>query len=513
MAGLWVNPSKYVEFGEGKATGLRREIASRSLAWDYSSMIGLLPDPDPILRKRGDGVEILEELTADGKVLTAIQTRKLGSLKREYEFNPGSIDGQDDARAEQLCKDLTADLEDVGMYDLLSGLLDAPYYGMTPAELFWEPRDGSIHLAKVRVLPSRWFGFDQENNPRFRSLANQTEGDEIPWGKIVFARHFPTYDNPFGLRLLSRCLWPVAFKKGGTKFWVTFAEKYGMPFLVGKYRQGASPDEQQTLLSALAKMVQDAVAVIPEGNVIEFLDKGGSSGAGASTDTFDRLRAAMDAEISQVLMGQTLTAQVGENGSYAASKTHEDVLEDYREADQRLVKGVMDEVGKIYRDVNAPEVPAPVFSWFESEDPQKDFADRDKTLTDSGLKIKKAYYVRRYGFQDDEIEVGEVAQDEPATAQPADKQQFSEPPATPPTGGTIEDVLLAWAKEQGDAPSASLIEAAEELLGQVESLQDFRDKLIDLFAASEPERLGEIMARLELLGNMTGRYEVQDANI
>jgi phage gp29-like protein len=494
-SGLWVSPTKYIDFAAPNRSSLTKEVASRSLAWDYSAMIGLLPDPDPILRKRGD----------DGKVLTAIQTRKLGSLKREYEFNPGTIDGQTDARAEQLCKDLADDLEDVGMYELLSGLLDAPYYGMTPAELFWEPREGSIRLAKIRVLPNRWFGFDQENNPRFRSLANQTEGDEIPWGKMVFARHFPTYDNPFGLRLLSRCLWPVAFKKGGTKFWVTFAEKYGMPFLVGKYRQGASPDEQQTLLGALSKMVQDAVAVIPEGNVIEFLDKGGSSGAGASTDTFDRLRSAMDAEISQVLMGQTLTAQIGDSGSYAASKTHEDVLEDYREADQRMVKGVMDEIGKIYRDINAPEVPAPVFSWFESEDPQKDFADRDKTLTESGLQIKKAYYVRRYGFQEDEIEVADAAQvdeDKQAPSKKDGRQEFAEPGQP-----SVEDALLAWARQQVATPASSMIDAAEELLGQVENLEQFRDRLIELFSVDAPEQLGELMARMELLGNLSGRYE------
>lgn len=503
MSGLWVSPTKFIDFAAPKRSSLTQEVASRSLAWDYSAMIGLLPDPDPVLRKRGDGAEILEELTSDAKVLTAIQTRKLGSLKREYEFNPGSIDGQTDARAEQLCKDLSADLEDVGMYDLLSGLLDAPYYGMTPAELFWEPKDGSIHLTKVRVLPSRWFGFDQENNPRFRSLANQTEGDEIPWGKMVFARHFPTYDNPFGLRLLSRCLWPVAFKKGGTKFWVTFAEKYGMPFLVGKYRQGATDGEQQTLLSALSKMVQDAVAVIPDGNAVEFLDKGGSSGAGASTDTFDRLRAAMDAEISQVLMGQTLTAQVGETGSYAASKTHEDVLEDYREADQRLVKGVMDEIGKIYRDINAPEVPAPVFSWFESEDPQKDFADRDKTLTESGLKIKKAYYVRRYGFQEDEIEVEESSSASMAKQPDAGKQEFAEPGDQ----STIEEALLAWARQQTEQSTSSMIDAAEALLGQVDNLEQFRDRLIELFATDAPEQLGEIMARMDLLGNLAGRTE------
>ncbi|MGE4402838.1 MAG: DUF935 domain-containing protein [Desulfobulbus sp.] len=504
-SGLWVSLKKYINFGErSKLKNLSEEIASRATAWDYSAMIGLLPDPDPVLRKRGDGAEILEELTSDGKVLTAIQTRKLGSLKREYKFSPGTAEGKTDTKAEQLCKDLVEDLEDVGMYALLSGLLDAPYYGMTPAELFWEPRAGSIHLAKIRVLPNRWFGYDDENEPRFRSMANQFEGEEIPWGKMVFARHFPTYDNPYGLRLLSRCLWPVAFKKGGTKFWAVFCEKYGMPFLLGKYQRGASPEEQNNLLNSLIRMVQDAVAVVPEGDTIEFLDRKTASSSGGSTDAFERLRNAMDAEISQVLMGQTLTAQVGETGSYAASKTHEDVLEDYREADQRLVKDVMDEIGKIYRDINAPDTPAPVFTWFESEDPQADFAERDKALTESGLKIKKAYYVRRYGFNEDEIEVGEPEGGQDKQPQKTGgKQDFAEGEGQT----SIEDALLAWAKEHSAQPAASMIDAAEQLLGQVESLEEFRDRLIELFAASEPEQLGEIMARLDLLGNLAGRAE------
>jgi phage gp29-like protein len=408
---LCVGDGKWLNFGDSKLDGLANEIATRSTAWDYSGMIGLLPDPDPVLRKRGDGTEILEELTSDGKVISSIQTRKLGSLKREYKFTPGNKVKQIDSRAKQLCKDLVADLESVDMYSLISGFLDAPYYGMIPAELMWEPRGGLIRLAKIKILPSRWFSFDQENDPRFLSRGNQYEGEAVHWAKIVFAKHFPTYDNPFGLRLLSRCLWPVAFKKGGTKFWVTFCEKYGMPFLVGKYRQGADTAEQQTLLSALGKMVQDAVAVIPEGNLIEFLDKNGSSGAsggsgtGGATNTFDRLRSAMDAEISQVIMGQTLTAEVGDSGSYAASKTHRDILIDYQQADQKLIKDVMDKIARIYRDINAPDVPAPVFTWFESEDPQNEFAARDKVLGDCGVVFTKNYYMKRYGYLEDEIEV------------------------------------------------------------------------------------------------------------
>lgn len=500
MVGLWVSPTRYLDLGEHKINDLTREIASRSLAWDYSGIMGLLPDPDPVLRKRGDGAEILEGLTADGKVITSIQTRKLGTLKREYKFSPGSVDGQTDARSEQLCRDLTEDLEDVSMYDLLSGLLDAPYYGMTPAELFWESRGGSIHLAKIQVLPDRWFGFDDANSPRFRSLASPFDGEEIPAGKMVFARHFPTYDNPFGLRLLSRCLWPVAFKAGGTRFWVTFCEKYGMPFLVGKYRQGASADEQQTLLSALAKMVQDAVAVIPDGNVIEFLDKG-SSGSGGSTDTYSQLRKAMDAEISQVLMGQTLTAEIGDAGSYAASKTHEDVLDDYRLADQQMVQGVMNEIAKLYRDINAADVPAPVFEWFEDEDPQAAFAERDKALIEGGLKIKKAYYVRRYNFREDEIEVAAEPEGQPPEPE---KQEFAEAGRTQFTASQqaledLADTALAGVDLSGNE------DAILQAVLQADSYDQAMENLLALYPALDMSGLQTMMERVLVAAEMSGR--------
>ena len=59
-SGLWASPTKHIDFAQTSRSSLTRDVSSRSLAWDYSSMIGLLPDPDQILRKRGDGVEVLE---------------------------------------------------------------------------------------------------------------------------------------------------------------------------------------------------------------------------------------------------------------------------------------------------------------------------------------------------------------------------------------------------------------------------------------------------------------------
>lgn len=322
MGGIWASKNQFLEFEEKpRVAELSREIATRSAAWDWSGMMGLLPDPDPVLRKTGDGVEVLESLTADGHLTSVIQTRKLGTLKKEFRWEPGAEAGSEpSSAAKKLRDDLKSDLDRVDLYHLVSNLLDAPFYGFTPVEIIWEPRGGDMRIKDIRSLPVRWFGYDDQNNPKFISQNNPWDGEALPFGKFVFARHFPTYDNPYGLRLLSRCFWPIVFKRGGIKFWVTFAEKYGMPFILGKYRPGAPEPEQKEMLVSLASMVRDAVAVVPQGGTVELLERKGAGGA----TVYERLRSAMDAEMSKVIMGQTLTAETSEKGgAYAQSKTHE----------------------------------------------------------------------------------------------------------------------------------------------------------------------------------------------
>ena len=319
--GLWLGPNRFVEFGDmPRKEELIEEIASRQSAWDWTGMMGLLPDPDPILRKLGGGSEILESLTADGHLCSVIQSRKLGTLKKEWRFDPGTRgDAEATPQAEALCKQLCEDLERIDVYNLISTLLDAPLYGMTPIQLGWQPDGSRLKLNSLEAMPARWFGFDEQNRPKFISSNNPWDGEDLPYGKFVFSRHFPTYDNPYGLRLLSRCFWPVTFKKGGIKFWVTLAEKYGVPFLVGQYRSGADRTEQQTMLSNLVAMVRDAVAVIPQGGSVEILETGKSS---AGAEIHIGLKEAMDAEMSKVIMGQTLTAEMDGQGSRAGSQSH-----------------------------------------------------------------------------------------------------------------------------------------------------------------------------------------------
>lgn len=500
--GIWIGPDQFMNFSETiDRTALVENIASREAAWDWSGMVGLLPDPDPVLQALGDGVEVLERLTADGHLCSVIQTRKLGTLKKEFKFEPYSLKGEKPSPAAvKLRDDLVEDLERVNLYDLISGILDAPLYGMTPIEVKWKADNGRVQIDDIEVKPARWFGFNDENNPRFISTNNPWDGEEIPFGKFVFARHFPTYDNPYGLRLLSRCFWPAIFKKGGMKFWVTLAEKYGMPFLVGQYGKGTTPTEQQEMLGNLSKMVRDAVAVIPQGGSVEILESKG----GGKAEIHSGLVSAMNGEMSKVIMGQTLTAEVGSSGSYAAGKVHENTLEDFRHGDQKLVKTTMEEIAWLYGQVNAPGVPTPTFVWHEEDDPKKDFADRDKTLSEGGVKFTKSYYKRTYNLQDGDFELTEPATNKPETDDFAEGDRFT------PEQQSLEDFADQVVSQGGEALEGNELKILQAI-NAANSYEDATVRLLDLYPNLDVEDLQQLMEHtllnVELFGQATADQE------
>jgi phage gp29-like protein len=410
MNGLYTPSGEFIEFAQSEERQvLTAELATRQQAggFGHGAALGSLPDPDPVLRKRGDGVAVLDDLMADDEVTQAVQGRKLMTLnKRRYQFVPGAPAGAEpEPEAKKLCDDLVRDLEDIDMDVLFSGILDAPYYGITPIELTFAPDGGRLRLIQAEPKPVEWFTFNDENKLQFRGEFFANPVPVHPY-KFVLVRHFATYKNPYGLRLLSRCLWPVAFKRGGIEFWTRFCEKFGQPWMLGSARPNASQMEMNAMAANLASMVQDAVAVVPGGAKVEALQFSGKGEAHSSYVKY------WDKAISKVLKGQTLTSDMGSGHSNAAAQTHYGVLQDYAAADEQLVVTAMNNIAWTYTKVNTSEATgrrlrsafSPVFSYIEPED-YKERIELDKGLKSVGVKFKKPHFVQKYGMSEDEFEL------------------------------------------------------------------------------------------------------------
>ncbi|NTU43293.1 MAG: DUF935 family protein, partial [Nitrospirales bacterium] len=413
--GIWINDRDFVSFAEAARRGssLTEEIATRKGAFDFYSLGMYLPNPDPVLRKQGKDITVYGDLLVDDHVGACVKSRKAGVKSLEWGIDRGKAK----SRQARIIEELVNDLD---MENIISEMLNATLYGYQVMEVLWKRVGGLILPGAVVGKPQQWFVFDEENRLMLRTKANYN-GALVPERKFLLLQYEASYDNPYGWAELSRCFWPVTFKKGGLKFWAVFMEKYGMPFLLGKLPRGLEGKEYDALAKKLEDMVQDAVAVVPDDSSIEMLTAKGS-GSGSS-DMYDKFLAYQDNAVSKAILGQTLTTQIGKSGSYAASETHMQVRGDIVDSDKKLIERAFNQLITWIYELNFSGGERPVFSMWEEEDVDKDLAERDEKLTasmeKSGLRLTQKYYRKGYGLEEEDIEAvgsqtAQFAEDNPS---------------------------------------------------------------------------------------------------
>ena len=527
--GLYLPDGTFQHF---TASALSTELATRQNAglalWEMEGWLNVLPDPDPILRKRGQDASVLASLSADDQVSMAMLARKNRVLNcPHFSFRAGAPEGEEPTpEADNLYQRFQRDLELMNLRGIISGILDAPFYGFVPLELRWRSDGAWWHLVDVVARPPHWFAFDTENNPVFVGAwgALCAEPQALPAGKFVMVQHHATYDNPYGLRLLSRCLWPVTFKRGGLQFYARFVERHGMPWVVGEAPVKAEPHEKRTMAANLASMVQDCVAVIPNGSKVQFLTAGQTQGA-----LHESFIARQDRAISKILMGQTLTAEMDGANSLAAAETHKDVADDLADADKAMVADAWNEIAWLYAQVNAgPGVLAPLAAYEEPED-LTTRAELDKKLFEIGASFTAEHFTDKYGLKDTEFTIRDSADTTPAPTVPP--TNFAAAVATKEaTDGDSRDsapadgqgdTLTVQAQKNLDTAIAKMLpdalKASGEFVTQVENaikdartFDDVQQSLADLLAPRmKPDALETLLAQAMVAAAGYGSASVQ----
>jgi phage gp29-like protein len=509
--GIWASPTEYIDLSEmkwpvSKASDLMGEIyTGGSVAgFDPVGWLGLLPDPDPVLQKTGELPAVLRSLTSDDKVISCMQNRKLGTLKKkDYGVDPGKDrDKEPDKAAVALCDDLKQDLEDIDLYKIFSQILDAPFYGSTPVEIIWWQDNGKLRLKDLRPRPMEWFGYDGDHRPVFLGPLGNLPIPAV-YEKLVMVRHFADAVNPHGLRLLSRCLWPVAIKKGGIRFWTTLCERFGMPWVIGHVN--GDETERNRALSQLTSMVQNAVAVVSGDTTVDI-----ESTAGKTGDLHPALVKYCDTSIARALQGQSLTNEGTSTGSYAESKTSKENLTDFQEADEQLIVTFMNRLAKRYRNVNNPAAKAPVFRYREPEDYQS-LAELDTKLQTLGVKFTKERFTRRYRLPEDEFDMRE-------TDIPEDPAPGNGPPAEfaagdlakkTPSQAKIDvfsgDLAKSTGKDMDNAEKTIL-----KAISEAQNYDDAMDRIMALYPDLTQEAFEAVLEQGLFSAELFGRYAEQE---
>jgi phage gp29-like protein len=109
----------------------------------------------------------------------------------------------------------------------------------------------------------------------------------------------------------------------------------------------------------------------------------------------------MDRQISKAVLGQTLTTEVGERGSYSASRTHDEIRNEIRNADSDLLAECLN--GSLIRwlvDLNFPDR---LYPWLDLRTEEKaDLKARAETdrivVREMGLPVAVDYFYDTYGY-------------------------------------------------------------------------------------------------------------------
>lgn len=394
------------------------EIATLSrLQGIWTSVMNILPNPDPILAKTGKSIQIGEEMRADAHIWSCLTSRKSGVLSKDWDVLPAS----DEPKDIEIAEFVKSCFEDFDFDAFLRQMLDAVFDGYTIHEVIWAERNGKWVIDALKDRPQDFFGFDPEINLRMIPLG-RADGELLPPAKFIINQHEGSETNPYGVRLASKCYWPWMFKKHGYKFWAIFVEKYGMPLALGKYSAGASEKDKRDLLQALVDMVQDAAVAIPDTTNIEYKEAGNAKGEihHAFLDFFN-------SEISKAILGQTLTTEPGDRGAYSLGKVHQGVKQEIVEADAKMLMSTINNTLVWWlTDFNfGPVQKYPKFViHYQEPELKKEQAERDRTLVEMGLPISAKYFYSQYNIP-----------------QPEDGEELVRPPspAPPPAAFSEQD--------------------------------------------------------------------------
>lgn len=263
----------------------------------------------------------------------------LGTRKRQVSQLPITINAASDDSTDQQVADFIREwLERPALEGEMFGILDAVGKGFSATEIVWA-QDGTHWFPDaLKYRLPRWFTFDRQSGeiPLIKGGYDGAGGENIigaplPPAKFVFHVHPAKSGLPIRAGLARPVTWSYLFKNYTLKDWVAFAEIYGRPFRIGKYPAGATEDQIDTLMLAVAGMGEDAAAVIPDSMLIELV----GSKASGSTELYERVCTYLDHQISKAVLGQTATTD-SVTGGLGSGKEHGEVRADIERADARL---------------------------------------------------------------------------------------------------------------------------------------------------------------------------------
>lgn len=456
-------------------------------------------------------MELFEDMEEkDPHLFSQMQTRKLAVTGLDWEIQPFSEDERDKQVAEFISDQLNS-LENLS--DKMLDMLDAIGKGISVMEIDWGYEDGYNVIKDLTYIHPKKLTWDAMTDELKICTKEYPSGISFPENKFVIHKYKARSGHISRAGLFRVVAWFYMFKNFDIKDWISFCELFGMPLRLGKYGASASEADKRELERALIKLGTDAAGIVPDSTQIEFIE----SNKTTSSEGYERVARYLDEQISKAVLGQTLTSDSG-GGSYAQSKTHNEVRHDLTEHDAKSLAAT------IRRDIITPlveynfgedaNIPFIAFDVSEPED-LKEQSEVYKTLAvDIGLKIPASHVYKKFNIP--KPEDGEEILEPPSKVQSAPVQDeetelssnsasFSDPEEI----RQVDNIATIAAKQSEEifkemmTPILNLIDKSESLEELALTLKS-EDKLKELLQDMESPDLDELLQRGMYLSSLIG---------
>lgn len=519
---------------------LTQEVASATLGGVRSPITGYPGDGltparlANILREADAGdplrylelAEVIEE--RDLHYLGVLGTRRRAVSQIKVSVEAASEDPEHETHA-QLVRDW---LDRDELQEELFDILDAVGKGYSLTEVTYDHSEGQ-YLPRLDRRDPRWFRFDRRDLTT--PLLLDERGAETPLapGKFIFARLQAKSGLPIRSGLARAAMWAYLFKMYTQRDWAIFSQTYGQPVRVGKFAQGATDQDKNTLFRAVANIAGDMAAIIPESMMIEFIESGN---VGAGHSMYKERADWLDQQVSKAVLGQTATTDAV-TGGLGSGKEHGDVRADIKAADARALAAVLNrDLIRVWVQLEfGPQKAYPRLKIEEEEQEDlKALAEALGPLIDRGLEVEQGEILSRFGLP--EAKAGAKLLRPATAAAPANPAnppisiskresgvskrgeavsdtstalQEEGPSAAKKPGGSAVDRLTDRMEAEGSPAIEAMLVQIEAMLVAASSLEELRAMLLEGFPDIASDELAEVLAQGLLAGNLAGRVTVE----
>lgn len=319
----------------------------------YRANLITVPQLQAILRQAEAGdVEALFSLYRDiigghSHLQSELNTRKLAVLGDAVNFVPFDKHSPADVTAAKAAETLTQcpswtlgrnHLLNASLYPL--ALVEKTYRAATANALGLR-----FELAELRPVPFHHLDFTDRGCLRLKQ--HNAETGQIVAGAyflpdparyITHRGHLLTMIPDYWGGPLRACLFWWLFSVMDRDWWMRFLERFGAPFIVGKYNS-ANPKDKGVLTRAFGAATQLFALVVSKETDVEVKDVATNSHG----DAFEKMHMIANRELSKLILGQTMTSEAqaqGLGGSQAA--VHNTVRGDIRQFDAATLAATLE---------------------------------------------------------------------------------------------------------------------------------------------------------------------------